>query len=343
MSRWLSLVAGAAVAAMMVGGCNNPTCGPGTKQVQVSGGALKCEPVDFQASGIVCDADAGASIVGDKCVSTLTCGQGTTLVNGVCIGTGGGTLAAPPCAKPATGKICVNGLVRDFLTGATFTGAIHVALYDPLAFIMGSAPIAQTDVAAGAGGYIFQDVTPPGLGLIAVVAGDSDIASGNKGANFVSAASGAQGIAMGGIYLVDIYALTRTTVMGWGMSAPGNTDWYTSGGYISKFYSDPKPDPTMLSATETNPVSGVAVSLPSGTNNPVDTSTVYFSTDLSKVDTTLTTTSAIGAGISPPPTGNIATFSGSGGVDGSGSPITWETQQGGSAAHIIFISRFHPN
>ena len=342
MSRWLSLVAGAAVAASMLSGCNNPVCGPGTKQVQVSGGGLQCQPVDFQASGIVCDADAGASIVGDKCVSTVTCGQGTTLVNGACIGTGGTGTTAPPCAKPASGKICVNGLVRDFLTNMPYTGAIHVALYDPVAFIMGEAPIDETEVAAGAAGYVFQDEKPPGLGLLAVVAGDNDITGMNQGVTFVAAASGAQAIAAGGIYLVDIYALTRKTVDGW-TNAPGGNGWYASGGYLSKFYSDAKPDPTMLSATETSPVSGVAVSLPTGTTNPTNPATVYFSTDLSTLDPSLKMTSAIGAGISPPPVGNIATFSGSGGVDGSGNAITWETQQGGSAAHIIFISRFHPN
>lgn len=345
MSRWLSLVAGAAVAALFVSGCNSPKCGPGTKQVQVSGGGIQCQPVDFQASGIVCDADAGATIVGDKCVSSVTCGANTKLTNGVCVGTGGGGDGgfAPACAAPATGKICVSGAIRDFLTNNVSTSAkIHVALYNPLDFIQGRPAIASTDVDSGVGGYVFQDVTPPGLGLIAVVAGDADLENGSGGAGvtFVSAASGAQNVAAGNIYVVDVYALLRSTVNGW---ANSGTDWYTSGGYVSKFYSDAKPDPTMLSATETHPVSGVSVSEPSGTGNPVDMSSLYFSTDLSTINKSLTATTAVGAAISPPPAGNITTFSGSGGVDGSGNPITWETQSGGSAAHIIFISRFHPN
>jgi hypothetical protein len=64
---------------------------------------------------------------------------------------------------------------------------------------------------------------------------------------------------------------------------------------------------------------------------------------LAHIDTTLMATSAVGAAISPPPVGNITTYGGSGGMDPSGNPITWETQSGGSAANIIFISRFHPN
>ena len=349
MSRWLSLVAGAAVAATFVSGCNNPTCGPGTKQMQVSGGSIQCQPVDIPSQGIACDADAGAVIVGDKCVGAITCGADSVLMNGQCIGTGGGggdggVTDPPPCAKPATGRICVNGLVRDFASNAVFTQPIHVALYNPLTYIQHGAAIAHTDVPAGAGGYVFQDVIPPGLGLIAVVAGDADLEMPNAaGATYISAASGAQNVSAGNIYRVDIYALTRVTLTGWGNTAPGGTDWYTSGGYIAKFYSDTKPDPTNLAATEMNPVSGVSVSTPSGSTNPVDTSSVYFGADLNTIAVGATSTSAIGAAITPPPAGNITTFSGSGGVDGSGNPITWETQSGGSAAHIIFISRFHPN
>jgi hypothetical protein len=342
MNRWLSVVVGVAVIAG-VSGCNNPVCGPGTVQVQGKNNKLTCQPVDVQAAGIPCDADGGAAIVGGKCVSTITCGDGTALQNGVCVGTGTGGDVAPPCPKPVGNTICVHGLLRNFLDSTVYkTTDVHLALYAPLDYINHMPALASQDIAAGTGGYIFQGIAPPSLTLIAVVAGDMDLSGANTGTTLVSAASGAQNVAAGGSYLVDVYVLPRGIVDGWGKTS-GGQDWYTTGGYISKFYSDAKPDPTLLSAFETHPVMGVQVTEPSGTSNPPDSDSAYFGADLAHIAVGATSTSAIGAGISPPPMNNVANFSGLGGMDPSGNPITWETQQGGSAAHIIFISRYHPN
>jgi hypothetical protein len=344
MNRWLSVVVSLVIIGT-VGGCNNPVCGPGTVQVQGKNNKLTCQPVDVQAAGIPCDVDGGAQIVGGKCVSAITCGKNTTLSGGVCVGSGGGGDAPPVCPTPDSGKACVNGLIRDFLDSTVFKSEkIHVALYDPLAFIGGAAPISQQDVDPNIGGYVFPNFTPPPLGLIAVVTGDPDFTDSTKnlGLNFVAAASGAQNVASG-TYRVDVYALKRTTVDGWGKTSAGGVGWYTSGGYVSKFYSDLQPDQTDLEAIETHPIAGVTVTAPSGSANPPASGTVYFSTDLSTVDTSLNaTTTGVASAITPPPPDNVANFSGSGGVDASGKAITWETQQGGSAAHIIFISRYHP-
>jgi hypothetical protein len=244
----------------------------------------------------------------------------------------------PPCANVAAGSICVHGLVRDFVTNAVFEQPIHVALYDPLSLLTGGPPIAETDVQAG--GYLFQNVAPPANGLIAVVAGDTDLATANEGKVYVSAATGAQNVQPGGTFLVDVYALERTVVDGWGKTSGAGsaaTDWYTSGGYISMFYEDPRPDPTLQSATETHPVSDVTLT----TDAQQTSGAVYFSTDRATIDTSLQKTSRVGTAIAPPPPG-VHVFSGSGGTDSTGAAITWEKQTGGAPAHVIFIARFHP-
>src|SRR5437764_11904905 len=88
-------------------GCNAPSCGPGTAQKQQADGTLKCVAVDEMDSMIPCDVDGGnAIIVGGKCVSAIQCDpNSTTLINGVCVGTGGGTAT---CRAPAPGKACVS-------------------------------------------------------------------------------------------------------------------------------------------------------------------------------------------------------------------------------------------
>jgi hypothetical protein len=323
MTRWLSTVVAIAIGASTAG-CNAPVCGAGTKQVQNKNGSVQCVAVDAQPATIPCDIANGAEIKGGVCTSVRTCGQGTTEINGVCVGTGGGEDAPPPCPPPAAGKFCVNGLLHNLLDNSVHKGPIHVAWYDPLNFLSGGP--AEKELDTDTGGYVFTDQTAPGMGLIAIAVGDAD----KSGTIFVTAGSGAQNVSTGS-YRVDGYVIPRTLVDTWNTQT--STDWFASGGYLARYFNDPKPAGTNLAAIETHPVAGVqltqmnTVKLPPAAN--------YFTTDLSTLSPTAMSTGVAGAALFKAQL--INTYSGMGGN------ISWETQTGGTAPKVIFVSRFHPN
>jgi hypothetical protein len=334
MTRWLSLVVAVAAAASL-GGCNSPTCGKGTKQVQNSDGSLQCVQTDSPASSITCDVDGGAVISGGICRSAISCGQGTTLVNGVCIGSGGS--GPPPCPPPDTGKICINGVLHNLTDNAQFSGGtVHMGYYsNPFDFLKHLPPTAEIDSTNGT--FLFANVDAPQLRLLAIATGDADLGTTNNGAKYVTTGSGGQNIDAGKSYRIDGYVIERTQVDAW--KTQTGFDWFASGGYIAKFYSDPKPADTVLAATETKSVMGVQLTVANmtGVFNPVGPPTaMYFSTDLATLSSTATATSAVGAVIAVPPAqpGNYS---------GMGGSITWETETGGSAPKAMFVSRFHPN
>jgi hypothetical protein len=188
------------------------------------------------------------------------------------------------------------------------------------------------------GTYIFNSVAAPALPLMAIAAGDSDIAvkGANAGAHFVETGAGAQNVSGGTSYRIDIFALKRTVVDGW--SSQSGINWYANGGYLARFYSDAKPADNNLAFTEMSPVPGVQLLL--GSMAQVPPAARYFSTDLKTLDATATSTSAVGAVLAPPPPAaqnHTGTFTGMGGG------ISWESETGGSTNHVIFVARFHPN
>jgi hypothetical protein len=329
MNRWLAVVvAVVATAGLAAAGCNNPICGPGTKQVQQKDGTLQCQPVDQQAQGIPCDLDAGATIQGGICVSAVSCGPNTTLMNGQCVSTGGGG-GVPVCANPNPGNFCVAGALLNFVDNMTFSGSINVAVYDPITFLGGGAPLQQKDVTGG--GYIFQNVPAPTLGLIVIVTTDA----GGTPATYVKAAAADQGVSNGNIYRIDGYVLPKSVTDGWKQQL----DISVGGPYVAKFYNDPKPANTLLIADEKNPVADVQ--LVDGTNMMPLAGAKYFDTSLTTISATATATSAVGAAIvAAPVTGSFPSFSGKG---PTAMPITWETEQGGSLANGVLVARFHPN
>src|SRR5262249_2551536 len=156
-------------------------------------GSIDCVPVDEPAAGIDCDVDGGAAIVGGRCVSAIHCGVGTTLVGNQCVASGGGSSFV--WATPAPGKACVSGARVSFLDNSPTTDTVHVELVDPLSFLMGGPPIAQLDTAAG---YVFQDFTPPSLGLIAIV-----VTNPAGQMSFTTTGTGDQGIVAGTSYILD--------------------------------------------------------------------------------------------------------------------------------------------
>jgi hypothetical protein len=308
--------------------CNAPSCGPGTTQKQQSDGTLKCVPVDSPEQVTPCDVDAGnVVIVGGKCVSAVQCDPGTTMnVNGICVGTGGG--GGPMCGAIMPGKACVQGTIFDFTSNAKNTvSPLHVDLYDPITLLSGGAPLASTDLATDGGAYAFQNFTPPGLGLIVILTGRTNTTT------MVATATGAQGISGGNKYTVDAYSLKQSDAAGWGF------DITTGGGYIAKFYKDPKPAANLLINNETMKVAGVTLTK----DGPPAAGAKYFNDTLTAIDPALTVTGTSGVAIvaSPIPTGGMfPVFSGTG---PTAAPITWEQLPGGSAAGLVFVTRFHPN
>ena len=329
MNRRLSIVVGlVAVGSLGVSlsSCNAPSCGPGTVQQQQKDGQLKCVPADIQAQTTPCDVDGGnVVIVGGHCVSAVQCDPGSTMnINGVCVGTGGGPVG---CRAPAPGKACVSGTIFNFKDSQkNAVTPLHVELFDPITLLSGGQAIASTDLATDGTGYVFQDFTPPGLGLIVIL-------TGRTNATMTATATGAQGIAGGNQYHVDAYAVKKADSDAWGF------DIATGGGYIAKFYKDAKPAPTLLIANETMPTAGVTLTK----DGAPAAGAKYFNDTLTAIDNALTATGPSGVAIVASPIamgGMFPVFSGTG---PTAMPITWEMLPGGSAPSLVFVTRFHPN
>jgi hypothetical protein len=329
----------AAAAVLSLTGCNTVACGAGTKLVQVKGGQLQCQPVDALPDTIPCDVDAGAQIVGGQCVSFVKCGDNTTFdpATGTCTGSGGGGPTPPACTTPKSGTLCLHGLLHNFVDNMPYTGPdVKVSYYDPLAFLAGSAAIATTT--SSNGGYAFLDAAPTNLRFIAITTGDFADES-----TIVVAATGDQNVSAGQIYRVDAYVVPRSVTDGW--KTQTGVDYLTMGAYVARFFGDKLPPVTNLADNETMPVAGVQIT--DDRNNGVVMPTAnaqYFSTGLGTIDPTLKMTSAVGSGILPLPMAKgmptTPNFSGTGGMV-NGKAATFDSQLGGTAPNVIFVSRFH--
>jgi hypothetical protein len=309
--------------------CNAPECGPGTVQQQQGDGKLKCVLVDVPVQDTKCDTDGGnVVIVGGHCVSAIQCDPGTTMnVNGICVGTG--TSMGASCSTPTAGKACISGSILNFKDNKKSTTPIHVDLYDPVTLLNGGLPIASYDSVDG-GSYVFQNFSPPSLGLVVV-------ATGRTTAGFVVAGSAGQNIGASK-YVIDTYALPAADAAMWG----GGIDIATTGAFVAKFYKDPAPAAGAPSlANETMPVAGVTLTKDGAAAAGVK----YFNDTLTAVDNALTVTGNSGAAvIAAPVSGSgFPTFSGTGpaGMPTTG-PGSWEQHPGGSAPGLVLILRFHP-
>jgi hypothetical protein len=333
---------------LVAGGCNNPTCGPGTKQHQNTNGDIVCLPSDSQLVDD-CDVDGGATLVGTKCVSAITCGPNTKLINGQCVGTGGMTMMGVPeaCPAPGTGKICVNGTVRHFLDNSILTASDNVRVWvvDPLKFLAApdtltktpcpgaqnpclTAPANLSGADAAQSTFLFPDITTPAAGLVAIAVTDG---AGVSPQVFQTTGTGAR-VSSGQSYQVDAYATPHSLVTGWKSMA--GVDYEMLGAYVARFYLDPAPAATKLTATETMPASGVTM-LQDGLTAA---RAKYFGADLMTIGSD-TMTTAVGGAILPG-TGDsqILSFSGSGNTPG----MKWETHPGNTTVNVVFVDRFHP-
>jgi hypothetical protein len=332
MNRWLwTLVI--ALFSTAGAGCNTPTCGAGTKQVQKPNGELVCLPVDAQPATETCNASDGVHLVGGNCVAN-NCGPDTVLDQdaGVCVGVGGGT-AVPhvpeTCPTPPSDSICVNGVVRHLVDNSFLMPGetVRVAAYEPLRFLANpnNPPIVETTTDDT---YIFKAIPASSVALGLITIGVTDV-NGTTTPVLQTTGTGAQ-IVAGKSYQVDVYATPKAVFVAWSTQSNG-VDFDAAGAYVMKFYADAAPPMTLLTATETMPVAGVvpyqgAVPAPNAR---------YFGSSLLTIDPTLTATGSLGVAVVPG-VGDIKTYTGMGGG------ITWEGHPGGTAPHVVFVDRYHP-
>jgi len=321
----IGLVAAGSLAASL-SSCNTPSCGPGTIQQQQKDGTLKCVEADAPVPLTPCETDGGTvTIVGGQCVSAIQCDPATTtLINGICVGHGG----AVGCSTPMPGTACVSGDIFDFKTGMkNGVMPIEVDLWDPLQLLTGGMPIATATLTDGSS-YVFQNFSPPSLGLIFIM---TRTASG-AATMMTPAGTGGQGVSAGNQYHVDAYAVKKSDSDAW------NFDIATGGAQIAKFYADKKPAPNLLIANEMTPVACVQLQK----DGQPAAGAQYFDDTLTAVNPALTLTGKSGVAIvaSPVVGSSFPTFSGSG---PAAMPITWESLPGGSAAGVVIITRFHPD
>jgi len=339
MARWL---VGILALTLAQTGCNNVTCGAGTKQVQDSNGNSKCVPIDGVTEPCVDDADAGTVIIGGQCVAAIVCGPNTALVKKTdgsgqyyCQGIGNGTVNKCENAMLMPSQICLSGTIRDFKTGMPIssTTTVHVEVYDPLDFLQnGSASTALVKGDFTGPTYSFEGFNFPQDNLIALAVTDT-------AGSLPIGATGLQG-APGQKYTLDGYSVAAATAAAW---TAINPDFDAKGAYVGIFYSDASRAMSNNDFTqyEKSPVMGVTmIGDPSGVPTAL-MGVKYLGPTFDAIDGSLTATGALGASLAP--WKGLGTFTG---CNGAGCPATstmkWEVHPGGSAPHAVFIDRFHP-
>jgi hypothetical protein len=321
--------------ALATAGCNAPSCGPGTKEVQGADGDVQCVPAEQQAAATPCDVDGGTvEIAGGLCESHIKCDPGTTMYDpatGVCVGTAsGGGNGCAPCPSPIpAGKVCLTGGVVDFGSGMHVMGGassrpLRIAAYEPLSFLGDptSAPLAEEPSTTK--GCFTLVVQTPATGLVVLAV--SDPVGSAPAMPLTIGGAGAQVVA-GGKYNVDGYLVPKSFVDGY---AAVNPAFASAGTYVACFYGDAPPSPTNLVFTETMPTAGVSLL---GNAAPLSAAR-YLKSDRT-IDTTLTATGALGCAVTVG-TGALGQFSGMG-----GGVAKWETQPGGTAPGVVVVARLH--
>ena len=323
-----------AIACLLAGGCTSLVCGKGTKQVQnQTTGNLECQPADaIGPTPCVDDADAGTVIVGGRCVAAIKCDPATThpvLQPDGTIECVRNMNAGKVCSTPAAGTLCVQGIIRDFVSNAPIAN-LPVALYDPIAFLSNpSAATPQpngTDTTDATGAYVMNNVPVPGANLIALASPDPRAPA----SMWYVAGAGAQ-VTANQQYKLDGTAVTRTVVSGW--STMAGID-YSRGAEVLCFFMDASRATTFdFSAYETQPVAGAQAANPGPPLMAIATAK-YYSGTLDQIGSG-TATTPLGCGIVA--ISALTAFTGVGPA-----AMKWEVHPGGSTAGVIFFDRFHP-
>jgi len=306
--------------------------------VQQPGGDLRCVPVDQPAQLTDCDIDGGnVQILGGKCVSKISCDPATTMFDPAkneCVGLGT-VVGCAPCATPDSGKICLTGNLVDYLSNTALKPGektLRIALYEPLAFLSNPAAPPLTELpSTDKGCFTFNNIDPPGTGLIAIAVGDP----AGSPATYQLAGT-ALTILPNKSYNVGTYILPKTIVDGW--KATTSIDYGTKGGYVSFFYDGPVPDATDRTIPTTPFAAGVGLKQTIG----MPGTPKFFGPTRDAINTTLTATGPLGGLISDPNSGEVGAFSGLNGtcMNGGSHACKWETHPGGVAPGVILFDRF---
>ena len=288
MNRWLSVVVSLAIVGT-VSGCNNPTCGPGTVQVQGKNNKLTCQPVDVQRGRHSLRrrrrrADRRRQMhLGDH----LRPGHGAP-PRGVCISTGGGGDAPPPCPTPGQ-RQGLRQRPHPRLLGRhrrSKSEGIHVALYDPLAFIGGAARARRAGYRARRRWLSYSRISRlrrSGSSRWWPATPTSPIRT-RTGAELRRRRFGRAERRLRYLSRRHLRAEAQPPSNAWGRRHRAGPTGIRPVATSRSSTATPSPIRPICEATETHPISGVTVTEPSGTSNPPASGTVYFSSDLSTVD-----------------------------------------------------------
>jgi hypothetical protein len=227
------VVAAAAVAAQP--GCTTVTCGVGT--IERNG---ECAPSDQAFGSATCG--SGTTLVGDRCVSTVMCGDGTTPQVGsdgsvTCESTTGQADCSVQlgCTAPDTGKMTICGQLYDIETMQPFRGsgamgnpcttatadgpcALRMDAFD--AYDFASHPGTATPLQTGGtylddcGRFEFKNIPMPTSPFVGLGFDDKDAA--NMGPGGVTNAVGvAMAFSADAAYRLDGYIASQTTTGKW--------------------------------------------------------------------------------------------------------------------------------
>jgi hypothetical protein len=306
--------------------CSNRSCGAGTQEASDDKGNVVCVAVDVAHGDTVCDADAGVQLVdGDHCVSLIQCGAGTSYDPGShqCIGVAQQPHEPPACTPPGTGKICVNGTLRNLVDGSFLSGqTVTVSVYDANTFLGNPTPTPLGETTAS-DTYSFPSLPTPSMFLL-IVTRDLAAAPGSYHAVGIGGA-----VVDGQGVRIDGYVLTKAQYDAWSLPA----SFASQGGLFYRFFNDPAPPSTARTPTETHPVAGVTIT--NGAGSAVSGAR-YFGASLAVTDSAATMTSATGAVIVTNP--SLTNFTGKGGSGVTG----WEAHMALPIPNIVQVDFFHP-
>jgi hypothetical protein len=365
MYRLLSLfivVAAAAVAAEP--GCTTIVCGVGT--IERNG---ECAPADDGTDPATCG--SGTTLVGDRCVTTVECGDHTQAVIGsdgsvTCEGTGTVQPCGVPlqCPKPSPGKMTICGQLYNIETMAEFqdpdsaTGdpcvtatadgpcALRMDAFDAIDFAThagSSTPATPLQVGGtyldNCGRYRFEDVPMPSSPFVGLGFDDKDAAKAGP-AGATNAVGVATAFASDTAVNLEAFIAKKSTTDTWqGSGGPP-----VSGGVYVPIFRAHKCDLDGTTCT------GDAAETQSGVQiyknaQQVPNNDFYFAdTDNqhTQVDPSLTSTGANGTGLlTGASVADMLAWTGMGGISDT-TNCTWEKHAAASLPNIVTFQIYRP-
>jgi hypothetical protein len=362
MYRLLSLfivIAAAAVATEP--GCTTVSCGIGT--IEKNG---ECAPAEETHDPTLCG--SGTTLIGDRCVTTVQCGDNTKMVIGsdgsvTCEGTGTvlDCTQALACPTPAAGKMTICGQLYDVKDMKPYQGsdakgtpcatvttegpcALRMDAYDAIDFASHPGSAAPLQVGStyidDCGRFQFKDVPPPASPFVGLGFDDKDGAKAGP-----AGATNAVGVA-------TAFAADSTTNLEAFVASKATTDmWTATGGpavstgiYVPIFRAHVCDMPlTGACANEFEPQSGVQIYKNA---QAVPNNDYYFSDPSATAHTTIdvnqTATGSNGTGLlTGASVADSLAWTGMGGITDT-TNCTWEKHAAASLPNIVTFQIYRP-